>query len=147
METISFVLPFIIAGVVVIAIRILAGQDHILGRICRWFWNVSFKIVSYIPLCGWMSCFIIAKNDKERAEKNYYKQVGVEADRSGIEYLDRKAARDRAEEAERQERLRVESAINYALKRTDARILNEDVVEIGGKKYDLHGVKRKLGIN
>ena len=147
METIAFALPFIIAGAVVIAIRILAGQDHLLGHICRWFWNVSFKIISYVPFCGWMSCFIIAKNDKEKAAKNYYKQVGAEADQSGINYLDRKAAQDRAEEEARQERLRQESAINYALKRTDARILSDDVVEIGGKKYDLHGVKRKLGIN
>lgn len=147
METIAFALPFIIAGAVVIAIRILAGQDHLLGRICRWFWNVSFKIISYVPFCGWMHHFIIADTAEEKAVKNYYKQVGAEADQSGINYLDRKAAQDRAEEEARQERLRQESAINYALKRTDARILSDDVVEIGGKKYDLHGVKRKLGIN
>ena len=147
METIAFALPFIIAGAVVIAIRILAGQDHLLGRICRWFWNVSFKIISYVPFCGWMHHFIIADTTEEKAVKEHYKQVAAKVDQATLEYLNECDAR-RAEERKREEELlNLQRAINYELKRTDARVLNEDVVEIGGKKYDLHGVKRKLGIN
>ena len=140
-------LPFILAAVLVIAIRILAGQNHIFGRICRWFWNTSFKLCSIIPFMGWMTCFIIADTQEEKAVKSHYQGMGKEADDIAITAVNKKIEQDRREEEERQERIRLQDAINHALKRTDARIIGNDVVEIGGKKYTLESVKRKLGIS
>ena len=68
----DFILPFIIALAVVVIIRLLAGTDNIIGHICRAFWNISFKIVAFIPFMGWMSHFIIADTDAEiRAKESY----------------------------------------------------------------------------
>ncbi len=72
----DFILPFIIALAVVIIIRLLAGTDNIIGHICRAFWNISFKIVAFIPFMGWMSHFIIADTDAEiRAKKVMLKRA------------------------------------------------------------------------
>lgn len=147
MESILNAFPFILAAVVVIAIRILAGQRHILGRICRWFWNISFKLISFVPFMGWMSCFIIADTAEEKAAKQYHKDVGAKSDKIGEDYLQSKIAKQKAEEAERQERIRLENAINAALKRTDAKIIGPDVVQIGDKKYRLGSVLEKLNIS
>lgn len=73
-------IPFIIAIVIFFAILIIARTDNILGKIFRWFWNTSFKIVAHVPMCGWMAHFMIAKTPEERAMKDKYIGIGKKAD-------------------------------------------------------------------
>ena len=147
MENIPFIIPFGIACSVLIAIRVLATKPHTLGRICRWYWNTSFKLAAHTPFCGWMACFMIADTEEEKAIKKHYKKIGEETDGITARYLENRANSQRAEEEARQERLRLESIINHKLKRTDARIISENVVEIGGKKYRLGSVLDKMHIS
>jgi len=135
---ITLFLAFGLAFGVLILIRVLAGQKHILGKICRWFWNASFKLASHIPLCGWMSWFLIADTDEEKAVKEHYKKVGQEADDFGSAALDAAAKREK--------RHNLESTIKSRLGRSDVEVINEEVVRIGDKHYTLESVKRKLGI-
>lgn len=76
----SSAIPFIIAAGIFIAILIIARTDNVLGKIFRWFWNTSFKIVSHVPMCGWMAHFMIAKTPEERAMKDMYIGIGEKAD-------------------------------------------------------------------
>lgn len=90
-------LPFILAVLLVIVIRVIAGSKGIPGKICRWFWNTSFKLISFVPLCGWMAAFMIADTEKEKAEKQKYKNIGAEADRAGTEALSNAAEKQRVQ--------------------------------------------------
>ena len=103
--------PIIIAVIVFVAIRIIAGLDiPVLSVILRGWWNISFKISAFIPFCGWMTCFIITKGDeKAKAEKEFYRNVGRETDNAAGEMLERSAERARAEEAARQRQMEIEA--------------------------------------
>ena len=85
----------------VILIRVLAGTNTILGKICRWYWNVSFRIAAYIPFCGWMAHFIIA----DKAAKKPYVDAGRKVDDYAIDGVQRAAEAERARR-ERDERIR-----------------------------------------
>lgn len=85
----------------VILIRVLAGTNTILGKICRWFWNTSHKLGSYIPFCGWMAHFIIA----DKAAKKPYVDAGRKVDDYAIDRVQRAAEAERARR-ERDERIR-----------------------------------------
>lgn len=89
----DFILPFIIALAVVIIIRLLAGTDNIIGHICRAFWNISFKIVAFIPFMGWMSHFIIADTDAEIRAKESYVETGRTVDSMAYDAVDAAAKR------------------------------------------------------
>lgn len=102
------------AAVLVTAIRIIAGVNiPVLSIIFRTWWNISFKIVSYIPFCGWMAHFIITEGD-DTTEKERYINIGKNADKVAADMLKNaaekaaneqkayKAKRD-AEEAKRKE--------------------------------------------
>lgn len=99
----EFWLVFAVALAIVILIRILASTNNILGKICRWFWNTSFKIAAHIPLCGWMAHFIIGE------EKTIYIPKGKAADAWGADMLSNAADRGRAQR-EREEAIRGELA-------------------------------------
>lgn len=92
----------IIAVAVWIAIRIIAGTNTGIGMVFRWFWNLSFTIASYIPFCGWMAHFIIAKDDAEKARKEEMIKVGEQTDQSTADYLEKKAQQEKAEAAARE---------------------------------------------
>lgn len=96
--------------------RWIAGTDTTIGRICFLIWNTMFKLAAFIPFCGWMTCFIITKNDeKAKTEKEYYVQMGKEAVDRDIEFWDRKAQRERDEENARQEQLTRQAAARREL--------------------------------
>ena len=100
-----FILGLCIA--ILIAIRVLANYDHILGKICRWYWNTSFKIAAFIPFCGWMAHFIIGKKEKEQ-----YIRIGEQADKFAFDMVESAAERERIQQ-ERDERIRQEIARQY----------------------------------
>ena len=57
-----------------------------------------------------MTCFIITKGDeKAKAEKEFYRNVGRETDNAAGEMLERSAERARAEEAARQRQMEIEA--------------------------------------
>lgn len=76
----SSVVPFLIAAAVLIAIRVIAGTNNIIGKMFRWFWNTSFKIAAHVPMCGWMAHFMIAKTPAEKAMKDKYLGIGAKTD-------------------------------------------------------------------
>lgn len=121
-------LPFIIAFGIVILIRILASTDNIAGKICRWFWNTSFKIAAYIPFCGWMAHFIIGE------ERELYIGIGQRADAMGSEMLDESVRRERETER-RREAARIELAQQGY---TDCSINSDGTGAVG---YDSKGKK------
>lgn len=102
--------PIIIAVIVFVAVRIIAGLDiPLLSPILRGWWNISFKLAAFIPFCGWMTWFIITRGDeKAMAEKEFYRNVGRETDQAASEMLERSAERARAEEETRQRQLEIE---------------------------------------
>ena len=109
--------PIIIALIVLVAIRIIAGLNiPILSTILRAWWNISFKIAAFIPFCGWMAHLIITKGDEQaEAEKEHYVNVGRETDNATGEMLERSAARAKAEEEAYQARRAQEEAERNAL--------------------------------
>lgn len=144
MEGILIALIGIGCVVFVIMLRRLAKKDNLLGHIIKAWWNISFTIMSYIPFCGWMARLIIADDDDERTLKEQQIQIGEEADDFALDQMVKAAERDRAYQEEAAEKARLEREINAALGRTDAHIVGNNVVEIGGKKYSLASVKGKL---
>lgn len=58
------VLPIFCVGILIL-IRVLATQDHAVGRICRMYWNFSFSLAAVIPFCGWMTCMVIKDREEE----------------------------------------------------------------------------------
>ena len=63
--TTYFVLCGIILVVVLIVLRVMANKDNFLGRICRWYWNFCFKLLSFIPFIGRLFALFIIGKDKE----------------------------------------------------------------------------------
>lgn len=139
----DFILPFIIALAVVVIIRLLAGTDNIIGHICRAFWNISFKIVAFIPFMGWMSHFIIADTDAEIRAKESYVETGRTVDSMAYDAVDAAAKRQLEQKKER-ERLRLE--IQSRLDRTDDVVVSDtaEFVRINGKDYTVQEVKNML---
>lgn len=135
-------MPIIIPVAVWIGIRIIAGTNTIIGRIFRWFWNLSFSIAAHVPFCGWMSRFIIAKTEEEKAYKEDIVRTGDENDDITLKQLEEKARREREKENERQE---LRDEINYRLGRNDVQI-HGNIVRIGKKDYTVDEVKRELGL-
>jgi len=135
----------IIAIIIWIGIRILAGMNiPVISIILRTWWNISFKIASFIPFCGWMTCFIIAKNEKERKEKEMWKKTGEETDNAAADMLERAAERDRAALEAEQARI--------AQKEAERKELEEDLRARTYRKYgtrDVHvnsdGSRVKVG--
>ncbi len=93
--------PGIIAIILFVSIRIVAGLNiPILSTIIRAWWNISFKIASFIPFCGWMAHFIITKGDPQaEAEKAHYVEVGRQTDDATIDMLEQSAEREKAQQA------------------------------------------------
>ena len=91
-EEMKFYVALGLSFALLILIRVLAGTDNILGKICRWYWNTCFKIAAYIPFCGWMAHFIIGK------EKETYIRIGAEADALGYGMVSAAADRERAQQ-------------------------------------------------
>ena len=109
MEDIMIVIPFALAIVIIVVIRVLAGTNSILGKIFRWFWNASFKLASHIPFCGWMAVFIIADTKKEKAAKEIYLKIGSEVDDLGMNALSSAAEKQHAQRR-REEAIRTQLA-------------------------------------
>ena len=103
MEVVLLVLVFAAAFGLVIFIRVTANKDTRLGRFCKWYWNVSFKIAAHIPFSGWMARFIIGD------EKDFYIKIGEQSDAFGWKLVENEAERNRLER-ERDERIRAEVA-------------------------------------
>ena len=147
MEGILLALIGIGCVVLLISLRKIAKKDTLLGHIIKAWWNISLTIVSIIPFCGWLARFIIADNKEEEAAKQRQIQIGEDADDIALDAMVKSAERDRAYQAKVAERARLEREINAALGRSDAHIVGDNAVEIGGKKFSLSSVKDKLHIN
>lgn len=100
MEIIIVILPIVLAIGVWNMVRVRAKKHD---GICRWYWNTSFKLAAFIPLCGWMACFIIGE------EKEIYIPIGKATDDLAYEALADAAERHKAEKR-RQEAVRRELA-------------------------------------
>ena len=90
---------FIIAFGILILIRVLAGTNNILGKICRWYWNTAFRIAAFIPFCGWMAHLIIG----DKKDKEHYIKMGEEVDnwafQAAEKSLNAEVARQKRDEA------------------------------------------------
>ena len=147
MEGILLLLIGIGCVLVLITLRKISKKDNLLGKIIKAWWNLSLKIVSIFPFCGWLARFMIADNAEEEADKERQIRIGEDADDVALDLMKRSADRNRAYQQEVAERGRLEREINAALGRTDARIVGNNVVEIGGRKFSLASVKDKLNIH
>lgn len=130
----------ITALAIVIVLRLLAGTDNILGHICRAYWNISFKIVAYIPFMGWMARFIIADTEEEIRRKGDYIEMGKQSD-AFAENMVNDAAR-------RRKRDNLRDAILAQLKDGTDVVVNDDdeTVRINGVEYTVKEVKNRLNI-
>lgn len=145
----KFVVALIVCLVVVVLIRILAKQKNPLGRIARGFWNISFKFVSFIPFFGWMSHFIIADTEQEKAAKEKYQEVGRKVDNAAYDNMEKRARRQQEEqERERiklEERQRMEREITSRLKDKSLPVhVHENTVDIGDQTYTMDEIKNKF---
>ena len=100
MEIIIVILPIVLAIGVWNMVRVRAKKHD---GICRWYWNTSFKLAAFIPLCGWMACFIIGE------EREAYEKIGKATDDLASEVLTDALERHKAEQR-RQEAVRKELA-------------------------------------
>lgn len=83
-----FIFVFAICFMILIAIRLLARMDNIIGHICKWYWNIGFKIAAHIPFFGWMAHFIISDgSEMAEKEKEHYVNVGQKADEIADDYI------------------------------------------------------------
>lgn len=145
----KFVVALIACFVVLILIRILAKQKNPLGRIARGFWNINFKIAAVIPFCGWMTRFIIADTEQEKAAKEMYREAGRKVDNAAYDNLE-KSVRRQQEEQERErikleERQRMEREITSRLKDKSLPVhVHENTVDIGEQTYTLDEIKNKF---
>lgn len=145
----KFVVTLIACLAVVVLIRILAKQKNPLGRIAKGFWNIGFKIASIIPFCGWMSHFIIADTEQEKATKREYQEAGRKVDNAAYDNLEKRARRQQAEqERERiklEERQRMEREITSHLKDKSLPVhVHENTVDIGERTYTVDEIKDKF---
>lgn len=139
------ILPWIIAAAIVIVLRLLAGTDNILGHICRAFWNISFKIVSVIPLMGWMARFIIADTEEEIRRKEHFVSAGKFVDSMAADSIIEAGKRQVAERKER-EKLRDDIAARIG-RRADIVISdNGEMVTVDGKNYTVQEIKAELNL-
>jgi len=111
-ENMAYILVICIIVLVVglfVAIRVTATKNTVMGKICRWYWNTSFKIASHIPFCGWMANFMVAVTEDERRQKVIHIDIGRETDHMASRELDRRVAADQARKR-REEQIRSECA-------------------------------------
>lgn len=64
----------IFAVLVLVAWYFIAKMDNIIGLVFRGLWNFSFKIMSFIPLLGWLSHFVITMNDEDEERKRHFQK-------------------------------------------------------------------------
>lgn len=64
-DTTYFVLAGVILVCLLIFLRVMANKDNVLGRICRWYWNFCFKLLSIIPIIGGLFAPLIIGKDKD----------------------------------------------------------------------------------
>ena len=64
-DTTYFVLAGVILVCLLIFLRVMANKDTVLGRICRWYWNFCFKLLSWIPFIGRLFALCIIGKEKE----------------------------------------------------------------------------------
>ena len=137
----EFMVAFAIAAVVVVAIRLLANTNTLLGRICRWWWNASFKLVAHIPFFGWMAHFIIGTEK----EKQPYIDVGKQVDKMASDAVAAAAERQKAEE---KARLDLQNELISRIGRNDIYVssANAQLVRIGNKEYSMDDIRREYGM-
>lgn len=156
MDTIKVIIPIAIW----IAWAILARLDiPVLSAILRTIWNFSFMLAAYIPFCGWMAHFIIAKGDYWREVKSEYVSIGNATDdataKSMEEYSEKRKAELEAQQEEirrkQEERKALEDELNASAYRkygsrnvtlnsdgTLAKIGDGDYVSVEELKKDLY---------
>ena len=135
----------IIAIVVWIAIGLIARTDTIIGKILRVIWNVLFSIAAIIPFCGWMTRFVITKNEEEKKAKEELVRAGDENDSSSWSSVEASARKSvEADEARRAkleaDRKAVEEDLQrrayQSLGRTDVRVNSDgSMAKIGDGDY------------
>lgn len=93
--------------VALVAYYLLARMDNIIGLILRTIWNFWFKLFSLIPLLGWMSHFIITKNEEdETRKKEFQKEAAIVREENAklfSEYTEKKIAETAERKAQLQE--------------------------------------------
>lgn len=136
---VTLIIALAAAFAFVIFIRIMATQDHLFGRICRWWWNFSFKFSSHIPFMGWMAHFIIADTAEEIAQKEEYIKIGSSADGFAFDMIESAAERQRIE-ALKEEKIREHLAQKYGA--TNISINGDNTsatcTDRDGNSYDVH---------
>ena len=71
----------IIAIVIWVAIAIVARLNiPVISPIVRWVWNIFFTFAAFIPFCGWMTIFIVAKDEDEKKAKKEIVETGLAND-------------------------------------------------------------------
>ncbi|MBQ7861689.1 MAG: hypothetical protein IJ349_05755 [Clostridia bacterium] len=115
------------------------------SALIRWWWNSSFKIASYIPFCGWMTCFMVTVDEDDRKEKEFYQQVGKQSDEVGSKLADSLVNNYHQQEAQRQS---LERELAQRFGRSDITVSGDGKsVKIGDSDWmPSDTVKRKLGI-
>ncbi len=90
-------LTLIIIGciAIVVAIRLIAKTNTLIGKIFKWWWNIGFVIWSHIPFFGWMSIFMIADTPEDEALKELTMQIGANADKIATDWADSVAEKER----------------------------------------------------
>lgn len=146
MEGLGMGLTFAACIGILIAIRLLANMDNIIGKIFRWYWNTSFKLAAFIPFCGWMTHFIIAKTPEAKKAKANMVAQGEATDNMAFGWAEQSAARQKAElaaqeaqmAAEREARARQEAELQRMFwqkeGRNDVQLTNDpNYVKVGGE--------------
>lgn len=147
MESVLLMLMLVAMVALLIFLRRLAKSNNPIGRLIKGFWNFSLTIWSFIPFCGWLAKFMIADTAEEQAAKENQIKIGESADDIARGQMMQSAARTRAELQAIEEKADLERRINSELGRTDARIVGNNKVEIGGKPVDLDKLLNDLHIH
>ena len=133
----------LIGGAVVawLGLRKLAHKNAFI----RGWWNTSFKIASYIPFCGWMTCFMVTVDENDKKEKEFYQQVGKQSDEVGGKLADSWVNNYHQQEAERQS---LEREISQRLGRNDVTVTADGrSVKIGDSDWmPADNIKNQLGM-
>ena len=138
----SLLVVAVIVGVIVFR-KVAAGNILVLSPIALFLWNMWCLIGSYIPFFGGIfASLMIVKNDADAAAQRQAEEISEMVDEMASEAAERKLARFKEEERERQEKEEMEHRISRETGLT-ARI-NGNQVDIGKKTYDLEDVKRGL---
>lgn len=145
----------IIAVAVWVAIGLIARTDTIVGKILRVIWNVTFSIAAIIPFCGWMTHFVITKNEDEKRAKEELVRAGEANDGSAWSSVEESARRSvEADEARRNaleaNRKAIEEDLQrrayQSLGRTDVSVNSDgSMAKIGDGEYiSVEEMKKKL---